>query len=96
MRGYSEHRKTTNGRLDLEGLGFSNYSNEVCISARESRKKDRGVDIRTFLNTDDIIAAIRVISAENDLLRLRLKAEIAAIDYEVALFQQQRIRDTDV
>jgi hypothetical protein len=85
MYGYSEHRKTTNGRLDLEQMQLLNQSSHVCVSARENSKKDRGVDIRIFLGADDVIDILRIIAGENHLLRLRIKAELAALDYQEAL-----------
>lgn len=95
MHGYTEHRTTTNGRLDLEKIKFSNHSTEVCISARENSRKDRGVDIRIFLNADDLIEAVRILAGENNLLRLRIKAELAAIDYHAALQQAAENKNED-
>ncbi len=85
MHGYTEHRKTTNGRLELEQMRLTDHSTQVGISARENSRKDRGVDIRIFLDADDIVKAVRMIASENDLLRLRLKAELASMEYEDAL-----------
>lgn len=85
MHGYTEHRTTSNGRLDLEQMRLTDNSTHVGISARENKRKDRGVDIRIFLDADDIMTAIRMIAAENHLLRLRIKAELASLDYAEAL-----------
>lgn len=85
MHGYSEHRKTTNGRLDLEQMRLVDHAAHVCLAARESSKKDRGVDIRIFLGADDVINILRMIAGENHLLRLRIKAELYALDYQEAL-----------
>ncbi len=85
MHGYSEHRKTTNGRLDLEQMRLLDQAAHVCIAARENSRKDRGVDIRIFLGADDVIEILRMIAGENHLLRLRIKAELAKLDYQEAL-----------
>lgn len=42
------------------------------------------MDIRIFLDADDIVKAVRIVASENQLLRLRLKAELAAMDYDEA------------
>lgn len=90
MNGYTEHRTSTNGRLDLEHMELTNHSAAICISARENRRKDRGVDIRIFLDADDIVKAVLMIAASNDLLRLRLKSELVRMDYQDALRQAQK------
>lgn len=94
MRGYSEHRKTINGRLELDRLHLVDANTEVGIYASESSKKDRGVDIRIFLSPDDIVQAVRLIAEDNPLVRLRLKAELANLDYEHALAEANSSADS--
>ena len=88
MRGYSENRVNTHGREDLQRLDLGYYSNELRVEARESSKKQRGVDIRIFLDHDDIVRAIRLACEDNRLLRLRLQAEISRLEYEAAVSDQ--------
>jgi hypothetical protein len=85
MKGYSEHRVNTKGRLPLERLDLSFFRGSLRIGARENQQKDRGVDIVIFLEEEDLLSAIDLMVGENRLLRLRIKAELARLDYEAAL-----------
>ncbi|MBB3147748.1 hypothetical protein FHS21_004180 [Phyllobacterium trifolii] len=84
MRGYTKHRKSTNGRMEVEGLRIDHSNGEIVIRARESRNKDRGVDIRVFLDADDAVKLVLLLGENNEIFRLAVKAELARLDYKQA------------
>lgn len=68
MKGYSEHRVDAKGRLQLEWIRMGYVQGSVQISARENKRKDRGVDVYISLDEDDLLSALKLVG-EDDIMQ---------------------------